>query len=130
MKKRCLEPNHNEYPRYGGAGITICPEWLGKNGYANFLSHMGRKPFPEYTVDRYPIKEGNYEPGNCRWADSTMQARNRKSNKMLTAFGKTQCLAEWVEETGISLSTIKYRLREGWDTERALTKKTRKPKRP
>jgi hypothetical protein len=75
MKSRCLNPNHRAFPRYGGRGITICARWLGKNGFANFLADMGRRP-PGKTLDRWPNNDGNYEPGNCRWATASQQIRN------------------------------------------------------
>lgn len=76
MKQRCLNPNDQKYPRYGGRGITICDRWL--NSFESFLADMGRKPSPIHTIDRYPENDGNYEPGNCRWATPHQQADNRQ----------------------------------------------------
>lgn len=121
MKGRCCDPNNNRYYQYGGRGITICQEWLGSDGYANFLSYMGRKSNPAQTIDRYPDPNGNYEPGNCRWADIGQQMRNRTNNRMITAFGRTQTLIQWSEDTGIAWSTIWARLNRGWTAEKALT---------
>lgn len=65
MKQRCLNPKATGYARYGGAGITIWPEWI--TSFSAFYAHVG--PRPEGTsLDRYPDKNGNYEPGNVRWA--------------------------------------------------------------
>lgn len=78
MKRRCYSPNAKKYPRYGGRGITVCDRWLGKDGFANFLADMGRRP-PKLTLDRID-NDGNYEPSNCRWATQKIQQNNRSDN--------------------------------------------------
>jgi hypothetical protein len=78
MKQRCLYPNHNRYHLYGGRGIKVCKRWL-KN-FKNFLADVGRAPGPEYSIDRIN-NDGNYEPGNVRWATKFEQARNRRNRK-------------------------------------------------
>lgn len=75
MLSRCRNPRHKHYRHYGGKGITACKRWQGENGFANFLADMGERP-PRMTIDRYPNKDGNYEPNNCRWATATQQRRN------------------------------------------------------
>ena len=81
MKQRCLNPNTVGYAGYGGRGITVCPRWLA---FDNFLADMGCKPEPKslYSLDRID-NNGNYEPGNCRWATNSQQKKNR------TQFGLT-----------------------------------------
>jgi hypothetical protein len=61
----------------GGRGITVCAQWLGEDGFVNFFQDVGRKPSPELTLDRINVN-GNYEPGNVRWADAVTQANNRR----------------------------------------------------
>ncbi|KAB1068887.1 hypothetical protein [Methylobacterium planeticum] len=73
MLNRCGNPNSVDYPRYGGAGIAVCERW---SSFESFLADMGDRPEGK-TLDRHPDKNGNYEPGNCRWATPYEQVHNR-----------------------------------------------------
>lgn len=116
MRNRCERAYHSAYPYYGGAGIVVCERW---KTFANFLADMG--PVPDgMTIDRIDSKK-NYEPENCRWATMKQQARNTKWNRLLTAYGKTQCIAAWAEELGIRATNIYSRLDRGCSAERALS---------
>lgn len=120
MKARCLRPTHEAYPDYGGRGITICERW--KDSFENFHSDMGDPPGPQYSIERNDVN-GNYEPGNCKWATIVEQRRNTRVSARLTYNGVTKTLAEWAEETGIHRTTITTRLRKlKWSVARALGK--------
>ena len=79
MKQRCLNPNNEKYPIYGGRGITVCKEWI--NSFQQFYNDMGSRPSNNHSIDRIN-NDGNYEPSNCRWSNNTLQSRNRGYNKI------------------------------------------------
>lgn len=121
MRVRCLNPRDHKFPTYGGRGITICERW---SKFENFIEDMG--PRPEGTsIDRIN-NEGNYEPGNCRWATAKEQSRNRSCARQITLNGKTQNLSAWQEELGIIPETFESRRRLGWDIEKCLLTPVRK----
>ena len=73
MIRRCTNPKDKDYPRYGGKGVTVCPEWMD---YTAFVKNMG-EPIGDETLDRIDVY-GNYEPSNCRWAGVKTQNRNTR----------------------------------------------------
>lgn len=81
MIRRCYSANNPAYKYYGGRGIAVCARWL--ESFPNFVADMGPRPSAKHSIDRIN-NDGNYEPGNCRWATASEQARNkrRKSNKL------------------------------------------------
>ena len=117
MRKRCRNKNDISYSRYGGRGITVCKEW--DVSFEAFLADMGEKPEGK-TLDRIDNNDG-YRKENCRWSTWVEQCLNRRSNKLITAFGKTQHLIFWAKESGLKCGTIAKRLRLGWTSERAVS---------
>lgn len=77
MKERCFNPRNNRYHLYGGRGITVCERWLT---FDNFAADMGVRP-EGTSIDRLD-GNGNYEPGNCRWATPTEQNRNLRPRRV------------------------------------------------
>lgn len=118
---RCGNPDQRAYANYGGRGIAVCDEW--RHDFQAFRDHVSALPhFSEkgYSLDRVD-NDGNYEPGNVRWATWTEQQRNTRLNRNISHDGRTQCLAAWAEEIGISTITLRGRLSSGWTIERALS---------
>jgi hypothetical protein len=120
MKKRCSLVSRHDYHRYGGRGITVCDRW--RDSFENFFADMGLRPSASHSLDRIN-NDGNYEPSNCRWATTNVQASNRSDNVTLTHGGVTLTLMEWSLRLGRDYSTIWRRLRKpGWTVEDALFK--------
>ena len=115
--KRCTNPKSVGWSRYGGRGIKICQRWL--DSPENFVNDMGNPP-PGMTLERVNL-DGDYEPSNCIWATRTHQARNRRSNRLITFGGQTKCVAEWSEITGLPVYAIINRLNGKWSAEETLT---------
>lgn len=117
MKSRCTDPNNKHFHNYGGRGISVCEHW---QQFENFIADMGECP-PSLEIDRID-NNGNYEPGNCRWATEAQQHRNQRSNRVFTVRGMTACLSDLVKHFGIvSRQSVCERLSKGWEPERAFT---------
>ena len=114
--KRCSDLKN---PNYGGRGITVCDRWI--SSFRAFLEDVGAKPTPKHTIDRYPNNDGNYEPGNCRWATAVEQCRNTRRNVYLEVDGERLLLLEYVEKMGLNYTHIHSRLKNGWTLDEALT---------
>ncbi|MBE9110316.1 hypothetical protein IQ273_12925 [Nodosilinea sp. LEGE 07298] len=124
MKSRCLNPNNEFYPHYGGRGITVCDRWL--NSFENFYEDMGPRP-KGTSIDRKE-NDGNYEPGNCRWATKKVQANNTSRNVFLEYKNISKTVTQWSGETGISAAVIKHRMKQGWPAEKILNTPARPKK--
>lgn len=131
IKNRCNNPNYPKYHRYGGRGIRVCEEWQDFTMFfadmnSPFEEHVARHGEANTSLDRIDVN-GNYEPGNVRFATVLQQNNNRGNNYLLTHNGKTQTLAEWSRETGICWGTIRSRIkRNKWPVDKALTTKVKR----
>lgn len=119
MKQRCENSKYANYKAYGGRGIKVCEEW--KNDFLAFRKWALDNGYrDDLSLDRIDVN-GNYEPTNCRWADSFTQSNNRRNNHYLTLNGERHTAREWQDITGINATTIITRQSRGWSDERTLT---------
>lgn len=117
MRARCYNPKSASYAYYGERGITVCDEWL--KSFDEFFDHVGPRPSVDHSIDRIN-NDGNYEPGNVRWATTTEQNRNMRHTLRVTFRGETLCVAEWAKRVGVIHCVMKKRIRK-WGIERAIT---------
>lgn len=111
MINRCHNPNEPAYYRYGGRGIAVCNEW--RKNPAAFIAHVGRRPTPTHQIERVD-NDGNYEPGNVRWATSKEQNRNRRNNLLVDYNGRRVLVLDACRQAGISYGTVRDRISRGW----------------
>jgi hypothetical protein len=124
MRRRCLNPNDKGYYLYGARGISICERW---SSFTAFEADMGERP-PNTSIDRIN-NNGNYEPGNCRWATPAQQQTNTRRNRLLTLEGRTMNYAEWAQELGVRRGQIRRWAVAGWTTEMMVAEAARRAKR-
>lgn len=117
IKQRCLNPDDHGYQDYGGRGISVCSRWMD---FDNFYSDMGPRPSAKHSIDRVDNNRG-YEPGNCRWTTSDIQARNTRRNRSLEFNGEKLTVADWTKRLGFGRGAIPGRIKRGWSTEKILT---------
>lgn len=128
MWQRCYDKNANHYSRYGGRGITICDEWLGKDGFIHFREWSINNGYSEeLSIDRIDNEKG-YSPDNCRWCTVKQQQNNRGCNVFLTFKGEKHTMAEWAEILDMNVHTINSRHRAGWSDDDILSKPIDKSK--
>lgn len=108
MIDRCERHSFKQFHDYGGRGICVAPEW--RHDLKRFLADVGMRPGPEYSLDRYPDRDGNYEPGNVRWATWTEQNNNKRNNRFATHDGRTQSVGAWAKELGFKSATLYHRV--------------------
>ena len=128
IKRRCYNKKRADYKNYGGRGIEVCSEWLGKNGFENFREwayangYDENAPYGKCTIDRIDNNSG-YSPQNCRWIDMVCQANNRRTNHRIDAFGENHTLAEWARKYDIDEDLLwKYIKHDCIEPEKAIMK--------
>lgn len=125
MKNRCLNPNMHAYNQYGGRGIKICERWMK---FENFFADMGPTYQPGLSIERED-NDGNYEPGNCRWATTKEQNRNQKSNVVIDTCRGRMLMQDAARIAGITWRAMAYRVSAGWEGERLFLPNTAHNKR-
>lgn len=118
IKQRCSNPNHKDYPRYGGRGIVMCDRWA--NDFGAFLEDIGERPDGSYSLDRID-GDKDYEPENVRWATPEEQARNKDNVISLSLNGETKLLVEWADDLNLTAGLLRSRYSKGWTDEQILT---------
>lgn len=117
MKARCKNPKDKAYKDYGGRGIKVCERW---REFGDFIADMGKCPAGR-SLDRIN-NNGDYEPGNCRWATKKEQANNTRQTKMIEYKGRTMALRYWCDELNLNHAKTRIRIfQHGWTVERAFT---------
>jgi len=112
MKDRCLNPKNKAWHNYGGRGIQVCDRWLAE--FEAFYEDMGPRPSVAYSLERSDVN-GNYEPSNCVWATSDVQAVNRRNNRYVIFRGQKMALMEACRQAGVeqAYKRIYKRIRRG-----------------
>lgn len=124
MKRRCQNPSCSSYPLYGGRGIKVCERWLGKDGFINFYTDLGKRPVDvngnAYQIDRKDT-DGDYSPENCRWCSVKENNRNKRNNNIFLINGERMCAKDVSKLFGMNRSSLAARIkRTGEDKYTAL----------
>lgn len=121
LRDRCYNEDAEQYPNYGGRGVSVCKEWL--NSFEAFYADMGPRPEKGYSIDRVDVN-GDYEPSNCRWATGETQSNNKRCNKYFILDGERLTLSQIARKYKIPLATLTCRVyRDGLSIETAVAKK-------
>lgn len=122
MIQRCENPNEINFERYGGRGITVCPEW--RNSFSQFLIDMGPRPSRAHSIERKDNSKG-YSKDNCVWATPVEQGANKRNNRLILFNGHVRSLSVWCRELGLKYNITRQRIvRENWTIKRAFTTPT------
>lgn len=119
MLSRCEDEDNPQYYNYGGRGIAVCDEWHDFNNFYNWCIESGIEA--DLQIDRIDNDKG-YQPDNCRLVTRKQNARNKRTNRLLTAFGETKSVTEWSEDHRCMISPggIMHRIKSGMSVEDAI----------
>lgn len=120
MLQRCENPSILHWRRYGGRGIKVCERW---HDFPNFINDMGERP-TGCSIERID-NDGNYEPGNCRWATKIEQQNNMSTNRIIQLDGERMTLSQAARKFNIPKHTAGSRIRSGWTIEAAFKTPTK-----
>ncbi len=109
LRNRCYNPKNQDFQYYGGRGVRVCQRW---DSFANFIEDMGPRPSKAHSIDRID-PNGDYEPGNCRWATVAEQNRNKRSVRKFLVDGREVVMKDFAAWLGVDRSTIGKLLRSG-----------------
>lgn len=124
MRSRCTLKTLKDWPRYGGRGVGVCERW---SSFDNFYADMGLRP-DGHSLDRID-NNGNYEPGNCRWATQKQQIDNRNNAMLIKVGNKALNITEWAEELQISKQALSAAIKRARKPEHAVMKRLFRRKR-
>ena len=127
MISRCENMKLSTRKHYGGRGIQVCRRW--RESFEAFFADVGERPSPAHSLDRFPDHNGNYEPGNVRWATWAEQQRNKRNNNMIEHNGERLCEGDWCRRLGVTPGTVRRRLAVGWSVSDSVTKAPRESSR-
>jgi hypothetical protein len=117
MRARCYSSKAKDYKHYGGRGIQVCERW---HTFKNFYDDMFASYSGGLTIERIDVN-GDYEPGNCRWATNMEQQANKRNNRVLVYQGEEMHLAELCRRVGVSKMMMLDRLNRGMTADEAVT---------
>lgn len=117
MKNRCYDESFIEYAHYGGRGINVCDEW--RHSFETFFADIGPRPSPVHSLDRIN-NDGNYGPGNVRWATRIQQANNRRCSRFIEFNGQRKTVAEWEQSYGFGRNKLYWKIANGISMETAI----------
>lgn len=114
IRRRCCVETTQDYKYYGARGIRLWGYWqTHPQAFVDYVrKNLGMRPSSEYSIDRIN-NNGDYRPGNLRWATKLQQQNNKRTNRLITYRGQTETLQEWERITGIKRATIRWRLVTG-----------------
>lgn len=121
MRTRCSNPKSSMYYTYGARGIAVCEQWDSFPAFQNWALANGYQD--HLTLDR-ANNDGPYSPSNCRWATRSEQASNTSRNVWITCWGETKTRSDWAKDPRcvVPMTTLRYRIANGWPVEQALTR--------
>lgn len=125
IRARCKNPRHGGFKYCGARGITFCQRW---RNFENFIKDVGLRPSPDYSIDRYPDNDGNYEPGNVRWATREQQQANTRKTRYVIFKGERMAFCTAYQALGIPKGIALARIQLGWSAQRAIDTPFRKHK--
>lgn len=123
MKARCQNPDHKFYSYYGGRGISVCQEW--QTDFIAFYKYVGPRPSSSHTLDRFPDNDGNYEPGNVRWATRAQQVANRRTSRLVELNGERIPIGDACKRLGLERRMVIGRIERGQTPEQAISAPSR-----